>query len=361
MSYGGESNAKKIARLRVWLEMLRHTEKTKDVRESRALVLAGPEAGDIRALMALGVLPENITAVDVDPEALESSRRIVPAANYVLGDVLKVVSKKRRKKKTKRYDMVFLDYCSPISERAVQKSVRVAKEALVNNGYFCTGFMYGREGPGAREGVSIGRETFMESVEMLRDKIIAPTPAILRNMVDNGVDMSNGDFYSLAEAISRGPESFRGKNRQVIEKALNITARVSYLQNRMLDNSLKHGMVLFNTGYFAYRSGRRTKSGHSSGVPMIYYLSRGLQFLGKLPKKRLKRHYLTEASKFDMEEAFCVGHLPDDPDGEGLRRCVMSFARKSGSAYAADLFNLNKRTVAAWLAWDTMRRSEGEA
>jgi len=350
MSYGGESNAKKAARVIAWNTLLSYAGRRKNPEDFRALVLAGPVAGDIRTLRAFGVPSKNITAVDTDPAAIESSRLIAPNANYVLGDVLKVASRRRRRRPPLKYDVIFLDYCSPISERAIQKSVRVAKAALVNGGAFCTGFMYGREGPGAREGVKFGREMTLLTKKVVEEGVIEPTPAMLRGVAQYG--LTEADFHAMRNI---DPDSLKGEMKRDFEKVMNKSSRILYLQNRVFVTSMDYGMVLFNTGSVTYRSGRRTTDGRSSGVPMLYFMSKGLQFLGHLPRRKLEQHYLRAVAEFDTDETFHCEDIHDDPDGTRLRRIAVEFARTRGSAYVAELFGFNPRTVAAWLAWDTMR------
>jgi len=354
MSYGGESNAKRIARAQTWCFMLKLLGYAKPPEELRALVLAGPCAGDIQALHAFGVPPENVTAVDTDADAIRSSMVIEPNADYRHGDILKVVTAKGRKRKNrkppKRYDLIFLDYCSPISDRAVRKSVRVAKAALVNGGIFCTGFMYGRESHGARDGVKLGRVISEEAARMMEAGELVETPALLRGWQRKGIDPK--------ELRSEIPE-MTGKVKAAARSALSITSRVHLLQCSMMRFSVEQRMILFNVGHVAYRSGRRSDSGRSVGVPMLYYMAKGLQFLGTPSHRKLSRHYYRATEQFDSEDTYYVEHFPDDPDGEHIRRLAIALAEARGSRLAAQVLNLKTQQVAAWLAWKT--RNEAAA
>lgn len=357
MSYGGESNAKRIARASAWMAMMDMLPQFDDPGYKlpgalRALVLAGPNAGDIRTLGALGVLPWHVTAVDIDPDAIRSSQEIEPDADYRVGDVLEVVTRRRKKRKPLKYDLIFLDYCSPISERAVRKSVRVAKAALINGGVFCTGFMYGRENGAAREGVKKAREL---SDAMADYAMEAPpedfvTPAMKRMLDHKGL---SPEVYSQLDR-----HGLTGKAKKAAEVGLKLISRVNLLQHMTVRVGIEHGIVLFNVGHVSYRSGRRTRTGRSSGVPMLYYMGKGYQLLGRPSRSKFMRQYDRLTQDFDENGMFYIERVEDDTDGEKVRALAVKIARRYSSHVAGDFLNLNPRTVAAWLAWETMRERE---
>ena len=135
--YGGESNAKKLARVLLW-DHLQHVHVAS---HGRILVLAGPEAGDIRTLQALGIDPRNIVAVDTDPEHIAKSREIAPDAEYILGDVFEAVREFDRD----TFDVMFFDFCSTVSRDTLLSCLRAAKHGLKDFGLLAIGNMYGRE------------------------------------------------------------------------------------------------------------------------------------------------------------------------------------------------------------------------
>lgn len=352
MGYGGESNAKKVARAYAWMSMFSvHGEDTESISDRRFLVLAGPEAGDIKTLIGFGASPENITAVDVDEGALESSRRIEPRVNYQLGDVLAVVTRRHGKgKKPKRYDVIFLDYCSPISARVVRKSIQVAKVALTNGGMFCTGFMYGREGPDACAGVDRGRQVLQERqvLQAFAAERYLAVPALLRLMERMGYE-----YEDVIKSLGEGP--LTTKEKLAAKRARNLSARVYLLRELMLRESLQSKMAMIHLGHLGYRSGRRNKSGRSTGVPMLYYVCRGYQLIGNPTSSKVRRMIAKEEQKFNEEGTRIIEYFGDDPDGKCLKSLALHIANKWGSQRAAQLLNLKRQQVAAWRAWETMR------
>lgn len=346
MSYGGESNAKRIARAKSWMYMLIQLKSKKPPDQLRALVLSGPIAADVRVLGTMGVPPQNVTAVDIDEKAIKSSMIIEPDADYQLGDVLDVVRRSRKKLIGRKYDLIFLDYCSAISQRTVTKSVRVAKEALINGGIFATGFMYGREGIDAREGVKRSEEHMDRHHEAMLKKYKETGELPLSKAMIRNAERSGFSAEQLAEIITGTMSDPQMRN---------IIKRVNLLQTMMLDTALTHGMVLFNTGHVSYRSGRRVEDGRSSGVPMLYFFSQGYQFHKSMGRRKLERQYRQLATSFDETGTYFTDHVPDDPDGEYLKKFAIEASEPHGSALAAQLLNLKRQQIAAWKAWETMR------
>lgn len=135
MAYGGESWAKKLARHSVW-EQVFEIAKAK----SKFLVLAGPEAADVRALRARGIPPERITGVDLDQASIDSSRLVEPRANWLIGDLFETCKKQRR-----GFDVLLLDFCFQLNEKNVDYFAKCAAFAARDGAIVVGAFSYGRE------------------------------------------------------------------------------------------------------------------------------------------------------------------------------------------------------------------------
>lgn len=141
MGYGGESFAKKIARLHAWAN-LQEIVGVRAMASAKALVLAGPDNADARILITMGVPPRNITAVDCDVEAARSAREALPGVGCVVDDVVEVAKRRRR-----TFDVMMLDFCAQLSPRSVEAVAAAASFGLRDGGgALGCAFSYGREG-----------------------------------------------------------------------------------------------------------------------------------------------------------------------------------------------------------------------
>lgn len=135
MTYAGESNAKKLARLSMWRRLALALPNA-----PRSLIVTGPDAGDVRCLRGLGKKIDRVVGVDIDPDAVSAAKRAVPGIDVITGDLLDAAKSMRR-----RCDVVAADLCSTINDRSLELCFRSASHALVDGGLLFVGFMYGRD------------------------------------------------------------------------------------------------------------------------------------------------------------------------------------------------------------------------
>ncbi len=159
MGYGGETNAKKLARFNLWMEMLETEEfDLQWANIGRFLVLCGPDRGDVNYLDARinakincnGMItkhPPNelIVAVDEDIDALESAldledTNLCTNVIYKHAAVLDVAKEYRRE-----FSVVYLDLCSNISNKTLDTAVGVISSGMRDQGMFAMTVMMGRE------------------------------------------------------------------------------------------------------------------------------------------------------------------------------------------------------------------------
>lgn len=355
--YGGESNAKKLARLQFWLDTLHlRLHAIGDVQKLdrlRALVLAGPEAADVRTLHAMDVPLKNITAVDINRSCIESSAAVLPGANYVCADVHEVARKARR-----GYDVVFLDFCCPLSAKTVDQAVSIASLALKDRGVFGMGVMYGRENPTAREHIGELRESLAgrvprddreRLVQFVAD-MVASEPAAQRLLASTG--------RTVEETADWMMQNMPGKRES--DAALAKATRGRFAVALVLERARRLGFLLHSASFYFYRSGRRVKE-RSVGTPMMYYAAICHRPMRRVSAKTLSRQGMRLIAMDNITDGGYLLHdFGDDPDGEDVKKAAVQYARILGSTRTAELLNLKPGTVASWLAWDTTRRQRVE-
>ena len=318
MAYGGESNAKKLARAEFWNHVYWLRWKDGQHGDDRVLVLAGPEAADIRCLRAVGIDPRQVTAIDTDEASIKSSRQVVPDANYVIGDVFEYVRGEGRG----QFDVIFLDFCCTLSPDLIAKTHVATLQGLrKRDGFIGVGAMYGREGRKYQQDPATHK--------------FVPLPKSYQ--LNKGIPEGRhvGDDVAIAGA---GIE----RTRFVWEAWRTQATRTRLLMTPVL--------------FLSYRSGRRVGT-RSVGVPMIY-----AAFLTRKMKRFQGRKMQSDAgARFEQEvqrthgACVCVRDIGDDPDGEKVKKSALSWREHSPSERVADFLNLRRQQVAAWLAWETMR------
>jgi DNA-binding transcriptional regulator YiaG len=103
--YKGDSPGKKVARLRVWLN-IRAIAQALEIPYTGALVLAG-EGGDISVLESFGIDLETVVAVDYDPFLIEWCKNNHP-------DVLALVGEAGEMSSVADYSAAHLDFCGSL-------------------------------------------------------------------------------------------------------------------------------------------------------------------------------------------------------------------------------------------------------
>jgi len=365
MAYGGESNAKRLARARFWIEALfaRHGETVYTPEcpndEENALVLCGPEGADVRILVELGFSEDRIVAVDSSRDYIEYTRERYPAATCICGELSKVISQKRFRR---HFHYMLLDFCSPISKRLGVSVARTAAFGLKHRGVLGAGFMYGREGPGCREHLARIRKRMSDpsslvarlggDAEQTLDAVAESVAAKYQGEKHLEVKKLALEYYSQND-LWGGVMTEMKKGRR--PTTLAQLSRTHLMHEIISDAALQFGYILDEWAMHFYRSGRRVGK-RSVGVPMMYY-----QAVCDRPNKsrkglrRLRDLRIVQNLQDTMHRS---SFIRDDPDGEVIKKAAVDLARMGGSARAAEILNLKRQQVAAWLAWETMRERE---
>jgi len=111
----GDSPAKKLARVEVWNEIERNSNRD-DFERGPHLVISGKYGGDIGVLIALGVPRKNIYAVDTNPHALANVRRKFEGVNFAVCDFAEAPQYFGKK-----FYSAHIDLCAPQREGALNK------------------------------------------------------------------------------------------------------------------------------------------------------------------------------------------------------------------------------------------------
>lgn len=328
MSYGGESWAKKVARLQYWIHAAETVGADRFWR-SKFLVLAGPDAGDCRMLVHMfGVPPSQIVAVDRSAEALASAKEACPGPEYVAGDIVAAARERRH-----RFDHVFVDLCSTIGPGSASVVARAAAQAIRSDGIVGCGYMYGREsaaGRAALDRVRRGLDRQFENIRAMdpvyRKKYLAAFRDISRDDPFGSVEAME-DFVMQANSSDETPAHLRVTAADWITKDAFRTVGFWYAQHFSI----------------AYRS---TKD-NGGGVPMLYGMG------------GVKRG-ATPAWGVDWLVSHPRRALRVAPDAhEGAREACVHFRRMGlSNADIAAGMGVSGARIAAWLAVDTRERKD---
>ena len=109
--YRGESATKKVQRLVFWNAVKREVGPRKFNRGPH-LVLSSAEAGDVSALLGMGVQPDSIVAVDTDRHAVAAAEWKVPGLDIRHENVKQTVQERK-------WASVYLDLCGPLSGKSL--------------------------------------------------------------------------------------------------------------------------------------------------------------------------------------------------------------------------------------------------
>lgn len=347
-TYGGESNAKKLARAQFWrwmftlfvgseipgsdadlrgmLNRIRREITAADyhlasetaarcVPTAKVLVLCGPHGCDARVAASFGFRPENILAVDRDPAAIESAA--AELATHGLGRVRLQVGDFVDALRAERFDIVFFDSCSPIlhivptilSELVAQYSGRLNSSNRRLVSFVGFGGMYGRDG---RYLTRRGSRRADAAADTKRERAFT---ARMRRLSANA-----GGEYATISAIS-------------------------YHSRRA--NSAGTPMLYVGGGFRTWAQLREAPHLLSRRMRKVIYKqakksSRALASIGCGTRHQFER----------------IGH---DVDGVKVRAEALRLRRVGGfcSQRIADTLCLDPGTVRAWLAHDTRGTYDG--
>lgn len=327
MTYGGESWAKKLARIQYW-KRAHSLVGTDAFLSARYLVLCGPDAGDAKCLVGMGVDPTRIVAVDTDRAALDSACAF-KGPEYVHGDVRGVARKMRG-----RFAHVFLDLCSTIGPASAKLVAQTGAFALRENGILGSGFMYGRE----------------TAPVMRRVREWAPGVATwVGAHKDAGRAIRSCDDPDM---VGQTEDTLKEQWTKFLADEPAKASRSLVANKYVRDAAIAVGFGTLCVGQCFYRSTKTRPDGTRAGVPMIYTMHMVERLRGRDP-----------AWWYGAMFANAVNSIPDDPDGSLVRQMAINVARgrTASSAEVAMLLNLSRQQLAAWLAVDTRERKASAA
>jgi hypothetical protein len=303
--YPGDSDSKRVARMRVWFDAISEPANAvrggPDPNDVDIMVLSGPEACDARCALALGADAERITCVDADADAIASARAALPGPNYVTGDVRQACWSARR-----ALDVLCLDFCQQLTMKSVRYMAQCASYSLREGGLLIAAFSFGREGPTARSQVDRQR-TVLSEMEPADVGLRDPYGVLPRGAV---TDPRNAQtrYLTFLDYAKRAFTSF--------------------------GCAFVIGTMCFDSVSYTSRTADRP------GTPMLYVI-------GRITRKRsLGRE--KGIVRCNPTWLHCTVSPVDAP--EQVREVAVTWARRSGSAVAANLLNLREPQVRAWLA-----------
>ena len=347
MSYEGDTSAKKLARAALWLRTFERA--TFDPRQARVLVLSGPSAGDASAVQAFGVQPENIWAVDVDGSAIEKARLLHPDVRFAESDALDFCKKHRHE-----FDIIFLDFCSPLSRPKVQYLVQCATWACKHNAFVGAGFMYGREGPHLRKILDEIRDQFRSN--------LARTQTASDAELESWLEYVRETLPPQYRHCELTPDGHRTHMRDesmsggVLAKNMNGFARWQAARRFIREVGLDSGVIIFSAAMQLYRSSRRVGRKLKPGTPMLYYMGRFVRPFRRVSRRVLEQHWWRSVDAFETRFGLEVSASIQDPDNVALRKAAVRAARllaPEKRRHIAGLYGVSREQLAAWLAVDT--------
>jgi len=287
-----DSPSKQLTRLAFWQTV--RDEVGKSFTNGRFLVLAGPEAGDVSVLLAMGVPLKQITAIDLDKEAVKHARWKFPGLNVVEGNLLSITKM--------RFDVMHLDFCSPMTIRMLDLVVKIVGCCADPNGIVGTSFLAGRE------------QDLREEMADLCDSV-------------------------GAHVRSRGYRARVGSETQKVWiENIPFLVRGIFLNRNLLDALMPNRVLIELEHLWKYNS----SSSERQGVPMIVSMSK----LTKLPSSVTLAMARKDAEAIHLPEY----HLQDMTEEE-FRAYALGLASSNQNAHM--LLNVTKTRMAAWKAHQT--------
>ncbi|HEY3500260.1 MAG TPA: hypothetical protein VGK73_36465 [Polyangiaceae bacterium] len=303
-TYLGDSLGKKLARAWFWFRAARALGDS--FYQTKHLVLASREGGDVRVLRALGVATKNILAVEMNPVAAEAFACQYPDVPLLIGDVANLVNRRDVRGKV---GVAHLDFCSWSTPTVLAAATRVARFAIVSDGILCIGVMKGREQGHARKG-----------------------------LIGLGLDLERDDFRDRLRASTVGSKTGAASERRVTS-----TLRSAFMARELAQLLAQPGPLVFARPLesIGYDSGR---------TPMVYCPFRVRRFLSRAQGERWIGAALYEPES-DIVSAYQM------EIGEGSPRDAVAMAagllRLLPGVDAGELLTLPRGKLAAWRAHRT--------
>ena len=315
--YGGESNAKKIARFRVWTTIKGGARQLlgKELGDCDIAVLSGPRGCDVLVAYTLGADARRITAIDINDESLCSAYDHLRSFDERLSGAVRWRSDSfERVLSAEKFDIAFIDSCSPILLLA-RKSIDSLMQNAMNN-----------------EGQTIHGDPRRGSVKSVRRAIVYV-----------------GGMYGRDGRFMNG-----GNGRPDEKRAHQFFREANDVANAVCAEFIPHRA-------YSYNSRRICDDGKVRGTPMLYAGGTvAYQDTGYAPDRRRRRQTksatkkcLRDAKRHAAEHGVdLVDGAGHDLDGIKLRDEAIEMGRVC-SRTAARLLCIPEGTVRAWLAHDT--------
>lgn len=313
MSYAGDTDSKRLARYALWTSVQAHAVANGHgelFRRGPIVVLSSRDAGDVGTLLALGVSPAGIVAVDTDKEAIAVARAKFPAVQFVNDDVTNVLGRVRP-------FATFLDFCGPIGPET-SRAIFVAAAVTDQRGSVGAGVMRGRDRSSTTAAPIAAGGVFNRAV---RRRLMKP-----RLMKRRSESEFSQLYLAFANTVFSG-KTFDPRPFYAAHRAKVGTGKISASAVRSTFFTLLSTIA----GRDAATDSALTISYNGNGVPMLYMMCGA---------KHPSAEWLVD--------------VPFPTSSQDVRSLAILIAAHQGSAAAALALNLPRPKVSAWLAHETM-------
>lgn len=344
-TYKGESPSKKLARYSFWMSVAGLLGQER-FQGGKHLVLASREAGDVSVLLALGVKPKNIIAVDHNAEACALAQKKFPEVRFICDDVAKVARRFNRE-----CISCLLDFCAPMMPRVLDGVLQVALQVLKDDGILGCAFLSAREQGELKDDVEASRREAEEELEAclgqvdedLRDELLC-NPDSLR---EYGLEHIGSWVSDLEHGGHRMRERLRQFRVLVREHGVqSSTVRVFALSKQIFNRCAKFNVFTRPKRAIYYCSDTRK----SKGVPMLIYMS---QISRAPPRWSFDRFVRTMADRYPNDLSVPKVDTFSLTEND-LRDLILGLQEKHPRMPVSLLYNVSKGTIAAWKAHRTM-------
>jgi hypothetical protein len=349
-TYKGESPAKKLARFIYWIGVQRELG-AKRFLTGKHLVLASREGGDISYLLGQDVPPQNIIAVEINPEAAMMVQEKFPKVRVICGEAEQIAREFKNSLVS-----AYLDFCSTIQKPLLEKIVKIMKFSMRSGGVIGCAFINGRERD--REIVTELGESkerawiYHADVDKMSDRELAYE--YMSNMGDfifpfSQIARNKFHILDFLNAHEDNACAVAKQIRPLFKESKNVSlaaiVRAHYVMKQLVQLGVTYRCAPVPLRFMNYMSTTKT----SKGIPMFIVQGVVFKSLPGTPVRNFKRKYSTTAYRRLPTIVNC------DIDEDEIRRVVLSFiAWLEEEGYTTEdahmLFNIPKGTVTAYKA-----------
>lgn len=348
MSYRGDSSSKKLARIQHWLRV-RDLLGDRFLREKH-LVLASQEGGDISALLGLGVHPNNIVAVDHDPDVIWNLPDKFPEVRPVFGDVFEVGREMGRK-----LGSAFLDFCGQPNPEVLTKVCQLAAHGLRDDAVLSVGFMRGREKGSAKEMLDQERWAAVETLQKVLGLPHKSLTVFMYAVIDMMGDrteaselkklLSDPGKKVLSETLVR---KYLAED-MVSDSEASMTIRSWALSKRLIDEGLKIRCYMEPDTSIFYTSATE----ESRGTPMQILVCWCRRMNSREKVTPFTAHY---ASRGPDLRTFLIDPKKADMEAKDMARSMALGQDASGKECVRRVMNMTLEEFAEAIEGDRPRR-----